>query len=116
MSVKKPSSRLVGPEDLKRGQYVTIAFATQQLAPLPCDFGCDDEVEAVRMTIMPASAGWPFRVVEVCRPFVWVEDRDGDVFGLDLRRHRLARLSDRYGKAAFRKRKNEPRRRRGARR
>lgn len=52
--------------------------------------------------ILPAAAETvPFRVVEVCVPFVLVAEPDGAHRTLDLRRHRLARVSDRFGQRAF---------------
>ena len=38
----------------------------------------------------------PMKVVEVCLPFVLVERATGRHRTLDVRRHKLARVSDRY--------------------
>ena len=95
----KPS-RLIGPEDVKPGQFVTIAEVTEQYVCFP-DAGPDTTPRVESVTLQPAGAGCPFRVEQVSLPFVLVVAPDGQRYAADLRRHRLARLSRRYGRAAF---------------
>jgi hypothetical protein len=102
----KPS-RYIGPEDVEPGQFVTIAETTVQVLPEGPGMGTG-RIEPQSVTILPGCAGMAFEVIAVCYPFVLVRDRDGDRYGLDLRRHRLARLSKAYGKAAFAKAERPP--------
>ncbi len=103
---KKPS-RLIGPEDLKVGQYVTVAETTWQLLcpseDVPCAGGPGVGVEPrlAHVTGWADGAGWPLRVIGVCLPFAFAQTATGDHVSLDLRRHRLSRLSRAYGDAVF---------------
>ena len=99
-SHSKPS-RLVGLEDLQPGTYVTIAHETYELIPWDCEGPWKHELEPVRITCMPWNSGWPYRVVGICAPYVFVADPHGEHRSLDMRRCRLARLSRRFGKNAF---------------
>lgn len=101
---KIQSSRLIGPEDVKPGQFVTVAEVTEQYVYLPAEacVGGNVEPRVAAVTLRSAAAGWPFRVEQVSLPYVLVIAPDGERYAADLRRHRLARVRKRYGKAAFR--------------
>ena len=43
----------------------------------------------------------PLRIVSICVPFVLAEKPCGKCITLDIRRMRLAKLSDEFGAAAF---------------
>lgn len=97
------ASRLIGPEDVRAGQYVTIAEMTWQVLCVPDD-ACGplaEEPRILHVTGWPEGAGWPLRIVKVCIPYVFAETVAGAHVTLDLRRHRLSRLSKSYGKAVF---------------
>ncbi len=94
------SSRSIGPEDIKAGDYVTIAHTTYELVPDECG-SFQRELEPRRITIMSWEAGKPLKVVDVCLPFVLAKDPKGTHVTIDLRRHQLARLDDAFGKKAY---------------
>lgn len=97
-------SRPLAPEDVQPEQYVFVFHIVEELLP----FWCLDEnnwkkIEPLHFVLMPGREVAPLRVVEVCVPFVLVEQPDGNHRTLDLRRHRLARVSDRFGQRAFKR-------------
>ena len=97
----KPA-RLIGPEDVRPGLYVTVAETTWQVLYVPEESGIGaPEARIARVSGWDGDAGWPLRVVSVSLPYVLAIDRDGDHVAVDLRRSRLARLSKAYGQAAF---------------
>ena len=57
----------------------------------------------VRTLWLPWNGGRPLKVVSVCLPFALVKLPSGRHRPLDVRRYRLARLSKRYGREAFRR-------------
>ena len=95
-------SRRIAPEDLKRGEYIAVAcivhyyYLPSEVAearwarPEPIPFPCID-----------CASGEALKVVAVCLPFVLALDCDGDKRTLDVRCHRLVRLSEEYGREAF---------------
>lgn len=89
----------LAPEDVREGEYVTVVRQTLELLPLLCDEWETPRVR--RVSVMPGWSGTPLRVVRVCLPFVLTEDASGRHLTLDLRRQELARLSEEYGKKAF---------------
>ena len=102
MDQKVKTSRSVGPEDLSAGDYITVTLATCELIPLDGDGGWRQELEPVRIDLMPHDAGRPLKVLEACLSFVLVKTPAGAVGALDLRRHRIMRLTNAYGRRAFR--------------
>ena len=104
MSKSLKTIRTLAPEDVRVGDYVAI---TQLVVELPSFFWDDsatrDPSDPVRMPWIPGDGGLPRRVVDVCLPFVFVEEPDGRHCTLDMRRHRLARLSKRYARAALKR-------------
>lgn len=103
----KPS-RLIGPEDLRPGVYVTPAHETVEVlwceSPLPPG---KEEVKPSRVTILPYEAGEAYKVLAVCHPFVLTKTRFREKRCFDLRQVRLARVSRAYGEAAHGKRKGK---------
>lgn len=99
---KPKPSRLIGPEDIRVGQYVTCAHQTYELVPSPCDVPTGDRhVEPHYVTVTAPDAGEALRVEAVCLPYVLVRTMHGRIDAVDLRQVRLARLSKAYGRAAF---------------
>ncbi len=94
-------SRPLAPEDIQRTMYVTPTHVVEEHYP----FSCDDEpwkpASPRQMVWLPEHSGRPLKVVEVCLPFVLVEKVNGKHSTLDVRRHRLALLTQRYGDAVF---------------
>ena len=63
----------------------------------------------MRCLRLPWSTGLPVQVDEVCLPFVLVKTARGQCRMLDVRRHRLARVSWQFGQHAFKQFKAEKR-------
>ncbi len=101
-------ARPLAPEDIRRGVYVTLLHVMTEFLPFSL---CDEpwrRPEIVRTLWLPHDGGVPMKVVEVCLPFVLVEKTDGTHTTLDVRRVRLAALSERFGRRAFKRIKPEP--------
>jgi hypothetical protein len=102
--IEKKISTALAPEDVKVGDYVGILHV---ITEFPRAFLCGDQTwespsELVRWQWM-APPGEPMKVVEVSLPFVLVRQADGKHRTLDMRRHRLARVSERFGRKAFKR-------------
>lgn len=94
----------LGPEDIRRGQYVSVHRRVGEVYWLP--FFCESEfkepsVKVLRYGYTPKQSGLPLRVKAVCLPFVLVTSPQGRVLTLDTRSMDLVELSADYGKAAF---------------
>lgn len=101
MKFSMKPSRLIGPEDVRPGIFVTVSHETFQFIPNE-NGGLDGgHIEPAHVTVIPCDAGQPLLVKNVCLPFVLVTDPKGSCYSLDLRRARLARLSTGFGKEAF---------------
>ena len=105
-------SQPLAPEDIRPGMFVAILMEIHERGPL---FLFDDakfgKVESVKFARWPCmcsncSGGEPFKVLEVCLPFVLVKRPKPSGCGgagfrtLDVRQHRLTKLSNVYGQAA----------------
>ena len=101
--VSTPAVRRLGPEDLQRGQYVTVMQRTGQSLNyhLFCESPEHPSVTVERYAYLPKQAGQPLKVLALCIPFVLVKTARGKCHMLDLRRVDLALLSDDFGRAAF---------------
>ena len=103
MDTRFEPSRLIGPEDISRGDYVTVSHEIQEYVPWFSDDFWRGNVDAKRVSTVAERSGRPLRVVGVCQPFVLVQDVRGRHGTVDLRRQRLARLSQAFGEEAFRR-------------
>jgi hypothetical protein len=95
------ASRLIGPEDVRPGEFVTIAETTWQYVCLPCDDSFASEARICHVTGWPEASGWPLKILKVCLPYAFAETTSGTHVTLDLRRHRLSRLRKSYGREVF---------------
>lgn len=112
--IKDPQmARPLAPEDVRPDDYVCVFQRIEEYLPFWCLMESDawQTPQPVRLRWLPADGATPLRVIEVCVPFVLVEEVDGSHRTLDLRRHRLARVSERFGARAFKRlRRSEERR------
>lgn len=95
----------LSPDDVAIGDYITITHMTYELIPPPCGDSWNKTIEPSRVTILHHDAGRPLKVIEVCIPFILTRDANGQHEPVDLRRCRIARLSQKYGKRLFKKQK-----------
>ena len=80
---------------------MTVASVTVELIPfLLDDNSWKQDLEPSRVSVMPDCAGYPLEIVGVCLPFVLVRTPSGAHGTLDLRRHRVVRLSSKFAKMA----------------
>ncbi len=100
VSISKP----VAPEDIRPGDHVTLLRETLEVLNFfaLCDplVRCDP---VARIELTPCDAGVPLKVVAVCLPFVLVRDARDKHRTLDVRRHALARLDERFARRAMKK-------------
>ena len=102
MSDNNELARATPPEEIRAGDYVAVLHIVGE--HLPCAWGEESWKAAapVRMLWLPWT-NVPMRVQEVCLPFLLVRDPDGKSQTLDVRRYRLARVSERFGRKAFKR-------------
>ncbi len=98
-------ARPLAPEDVRPDDYVCVFQVIGEYMPFWPLMESDawKEPQPVRLQWLPADGTTPLRVIEVCVPFVLVEQVDGSHRTLDLRRHRLARVSEQFGRRSFKR-------------
>ena len=106
VSLKTAGSLLakrVAGEDLARGDYVTVMTEMEEYPSFfwLCDAPLLAIDELVCLKRKPPTAGQPLKVIDICLPFVLVEQMKGKHKTLDLRTCELARLDAHYGKQAW---------------
>jgi len=97
------ASTAVAPEDLSHGCYIAVLHVIAEHIPFASGaefFEKHSEPIKIRWLAGPGSP--PMKVIDICLPFVLVRQPNGKIRTLDVRRHRLARLSEAYGRRAFR--------------
>ena len=99
-SVAAPS-RLVGPEDLKVGMHVIVSRVTSEAVWLTDDPAGGERLARETYESFPWCT-FVYRITAVSLPYVLAVDTEGDPATLDVRRHRLARVANSFGKLAFR--------------
>lgn len=98
-------ARPIAPEDLRQGMYLAVLSITHELLPLLCDSAwLFERAEPCRIAFWPdEEEAEPVKVVALCLPFVLVKDAQRRVRTLDVRRHRLAALSEEFGRRFFKR-------------
>ena len=97
-------SRSLAAEDLRCGDFVAILH---EIVEWPSFFWCaaDPQLlppeEPVRLVTRSNAAGVPLKVKAISLPFVFVKRPCGGPLTLDVRRHRLVRLSDEYARKVW---------------
>ena len=102
-TAENEAARSLAPEDLRAGEYVSLDY---EIIEFPSFFWCGDAQvlppsEPVRMPWQTADCGQPLKVKAVCLPYVFVKKHSGEHRTLDVRRHRLLRLSSNYARAVW---------------
>jgi hypothetical protein len=96
-------SRSLAAEDLACGDFVAILH---EIVEWPSFFWhCDGQLlppdEPVRLQCRVADGGTPLKVKAISLPFVFVKEPCGQHKILDVRQHRLVRLSSEYSKPVW---------------
>ncbi len=105
-------SRELAPEDVRHGQFVCVLYIIDETIPFFCgDNSPWQRSEPLRYRLLPWRGVRPMRVIDVCLPYVLVKRADGYHQTLDLRQHRLAHVSERFGRLAFKRAKADRKKR-----
>jgi hypothetical protein len=96
-------ARSLASEDLRCGDFVAILH---EIVEWPSFFwSCDSHVlppdEPVRMVARSSEGGTPLKVKAICLPFVFVKKPCGQHRTLDVRQHRLVRLTAEYAQPVW---------------
>lgn len=94
-------ARPASPEDLEKGQYVCVLNSVGE--HLTCGMLEDSAwrgTTPIRVSWLPDASDdvGPFKVIDVCLPYVLVTDAERKHRMLDVRRERLAVVSERFGR------------------
>ena|SRR5690349_9822176 len=101
--ISTSASTAVAPEDLSPGCYIAVLHVIAEHIPFASGAEFFEKHSApIKFRWLPGTGCPPMKVIGICLPFVLVRQPNGKVRTLDVRRHRLARLSDQYGRKAFR--------------
>ncbi len=116
------TARAIAPEDITVGDYVAVLNWIDEVFPIGALFDCSaintpHTLEMIRVQRIPAAACVPLKVEAICLPWVLVKSpmpsaramnnwnssqRPLLLRTLDVRRVRLARLSDAFGEQLYR--------------
>ena len=109
-------AKQLAPEDIQVGDYVALLEITYQYPSFSWDA---DPVtlpphEPICIKWESHAGGFPSKVKAVCLPFVLLRSATGEIFSLDVRHARLARVDCKYARVAWRafKRKRRKRKKR----
>ena len=94
----------LAPEDIRAGDYVAPLHVIYEI---PSFLWCGDSASLpphvpVQISLLPQRGGIPLKVKAICLPYVFVESPRRKPQVLDVRRCRLARLDQSYGKMVWR--------------
>lgn len=89
----------VAGEDLRKGDFVSPLIQVYELPSFlwTCSAETLPASEPVRFQCSANSSGTPYKVEEVCLPFVYAKAPKGNITIFDLRRHRMVRLERESG-------------------
>lgn len=102
MNEKSYISKPLMPDDVERGDFVSILNWTIEMLPIVDLSEWSDIIEPKRAVVLPCETA-VYRVIDVCVPFVLAKKPDGAHVTFDLRRYRLARVSKQFGRRVFKR-------------
>ena len=94
-------ARSLAPEDILVGHFVMILQDQHQFLMGKCTPLGDTEYSTLEIRMRPDETALPGKVVEVCLPFVVVQNHEEKTSVLDIRSNQLARVSESFGLAAL---------------
>lgn len=103
------TARVLAPEDVAVGQFVTIHRLMSQLLWIEDGnaYNAPPRLDVISCRHLPARPGVPLKVKAVCLPYVLVKHPKGKSKLIDLRRVDIALLDTAFGKAAYKALKPE---------
>lgn len=94
----------IAPEDIQPDDYLFVLSQLWEVFPIGALFEANwRDIELIRVHCLPEADRAPVRVLEICLPAILVRDKDGKHNVLDVRRFRFARLTQRFGRKAFKR-------------
>jgi hypothetical protein len=93
-------ARAVAPEDIRPGEYVTVLHVVCECMPPPWERP-DGSSRPARILLLPGNNSAPMEVLDVCLPLVLVKTARGKRRLVDVRRYRLARVPEPFGRRVF---------------
>jgi hypothetical protein len=100
----------VAGEDLACGDYVALLNETVDFPSFLWN-ACGALLsphELVRLRVIPATAGYPLRVIAICLPFVYAKMPGGETVTIDTRRTQLVRLHRKCAKVIWKELRSMP--------
>ena len=98
----------LAPEDIRPGLHVCVLNVVYEVPPFLLEGSALCEGRPPKMVCLPDDDETPVKIVEVCLPFMLAERPDGSMRTLDVRRYRLARVSDRFARKLFMRSRHAP--------
>lgn len=91
-------AKTLAPEDVCRGDYVTILTKVCEYPSYywDCPSQFMEASEVVSIRYRPPESGQPMEVVDVCLPFILVQPLQGKPQTLDVRSCQLAKISNSF--------------------
>lgn len=95
----------VAAEDIQPHDFVAVLNQVYELPPfLWCGSGTVAAIEEpIRLCFMTSDPGVPFKVMNVCLPFVYAKDDCGKQAVFDIRRHQLVRLESKVARKVWKR-------------
>lgn len=111
MSQDATTCRLLAPEDVSVGDYVTQMESVCEIPSFywACDVALPSPEQPVRFVHTPQESGTPARVRSVCLPFVYVKLATGCSATWDLRQCRIARMASAHARVIWKELKPQRR-------
>jgi len=100
-------TRPVAPEDIRAGDYLVVLKCVYQLLYCPDGDPSWQPPRVVSIELLPFCTELPGKVLEVSLPLIYVKTAAGEREIVDVRTHRFGRVSDRFGRAVFKREKKK---------
>ena len=93
-------ARPVAPEDIQPGEFVSVLHVVWECPPLPWDRP-DGSGKPLRVLMLPRNDCAPMQVIDICLPQLLVKTAHGKRRLIDVRKYRLARVPEPFGRRVF---------------
>jgi len=106
--------KMIAIDDIRPGMYVTPMSMIDEQAPFFTTI-CDERGsnrKPIRYRMISPGAGFPYKVIDACVPFVLAEDPEREHVVFDVRRYRLAHLPKSPGQGSMMRIRDDIKRRR----